>query len=54
MSFEVGNLMCVKYIDKKPTQYQRNFWGEVQRSVPNFKKGSEKNECMRGLKEFIP
>ena len=41
MSFEIGSLGCVKYTEKKPTQYQK-ISGEVQCSVPNFKKGPEK------------
>ena len=41
MSFEIGSLRCVKYTEKKPTQYQK-MSGEVQCSVPNFEKGSEK------------
>ena len=28
MSFEIGSLRYVKYIEKKPTQYQLHFWGE--------------------------
>ena len=54
MSFKIGSLRCVKYIEKKPTQYQPNFWGGGQRSVQNFKTGSEKKWMPGGLKEFIP
>ena len=43
MRFEIGSLRFEKYIEKKPTQYQPDFWGR-QPSVGNFKKGSETNE----------
>ena len=43
MSFEIGSLRCVKYIEKKPTQYQPNFWGEGWApTVQHFKKRSKK------------
>ena len=50
-SFKIGNLRCVKYIEKKPTQFQPLYL-EGQRS--NFENGgSGKNECIGGLKEFL-
>ena len=53
MSFKIGSVRCVKYIEKQSTQYQPLCgW---QCSVPNFeKRGSEKDESLGELKEFIP
>ena len=49
MSFEIGSLRCVKYIEKKQTQYQPDFWaGNLQSKI--LKKGSEKNEYQEDLK----
>ena len=49
MSFKIGSLRCMKYIDKKPTKYQPLpfFWVGGQRYVPNFEKGPKNNECVR-------
>ena len=42
MRFDIGSLRFVKYIEKKPTQYQPDFWGR-QPSVGNFKEESISN-----------
>ena len=53
MSFKMGSLRCVKYIEKQATQYQPLCGG--QSSVPSFEKErSEENECLGGFKEFLP
>ena len=37
MSFKIGSLTCVKYIEKQPIQAPPTFCGE-HRLVPNFEK----------------
>ena len=53
MRFEIDSLRCVKYIEKKLTQYQPNFWGgrgggNLQSKI--LKKVSDKNEFWGDLK----
>ena len=56
MSFKIGSLTCVKYIEKQPISSPSappTFSGE-QRSVPNFEKTEcqKKNEYLGGLKAW--
>ena len=55
MSFNIGSLGCVKYIEKKPTQYQPlpSFCGDNDQSQI-LKWNQKKNECLGELKESIP
>ena len=48
MSFKIGSLRCMKYIDKKLRKYQPLpfFWVGGQRYVPNFEKRPKSNECV--------
>ena len=57
MSFKIGSLKSVKHVKKNPIHISPNLprlSDGGQCSVTNFEKGSEKNECLVGLKEFIP
>ena len=55
MSFNIGSLGCVKYIEKKPIQYQPlpSFCGDNDQSQI-LKWNQKKNECLGELKESIP
>ena len=51
MSSKIGSLRCMKYIEKKTTQYQslKPFLGDNDK-FQNFEMGSEKNECLGKLR----
>ena len=55
VSFNIGSLGCVKYIEKKPTHYQplSSFWKDNDQSQIS-KWDQKKNECLGKLKEAIP
>ena len=55
MSFKIGSLTCVKYIEKQPTQAPQPLPLSVGSNIQSqiLKKGaSEKNECLGGLKAW--
>ena len=55
MNSKIGNLRCMQYIEKKPTQYQplKTFWAYNDQSQI-LKCSQKKNECLGELEESIP